>query len=46
MNMRVVLYFLGRISMALGLALGLTAALSVVCGDAGFAALAGAALVS
>ena len=46
MNMRVVLYFLGRISMALGLALGLTAALSVVCGDAGFAALAGAFLVS
>ena len=33
MNMRVVLYFLGRISMALSLALGLTAALSVVCGD-------------
>lgn len=46
MNLRVVLYFLGRISIALSLALALTAVVALVLQDGGLLALAGAALVS
>lgn len=45
MDIRVILYVLGRISMALGMVLALNAIVSIVCQDAGLAALAGAAVV-
>lgn len=46
MDIRIILYVLGRISMALGMVLTLNAVVSIVCQDDGLLALAGAALVS
>ena len=46
MDIRIILYVLGRISMALGMVLTLHAVVSIVCQDDGLLALAGAALVS
>lgn len=46
MDIRIILYVLGRISMALGIVLTLNAVVSIVCQDDGLLALAGAALVS
>lgn len=46
MDIRIILYVLGRISMALGMVLTLNAVVSIVCQDDGILALAGAALVS
>lgn len=45
MDIRIILYVLGRISMALGMVLTLNAVVSIVCQDAGLVALAGAAVV-
>ena len=45
MDIRVILYVLGRISMALGMVLALNSVVSIVCQDAGLVALAGAAVV-
>ena len=46
MDIRIILYVLGRISMALGMVLTLNAVVTIVCQDDGLLALAGAALVS
>lgn len=46
MDIRIILYVLGRISMALGMVLTLNVVVSIVCQDDGLLALAGAALVS
>ena len=46
MDIRIILYVLGRISMAVGMVLTLNAVVSIVCQDDGLLALAGAALVS